>query len=1369
MFVFLLITTILSLSCDADHCSECSGKTCKACEDGYMLSNTECSKCHETCKKCAQASYPAQCTECYDGFYLHKSYSSSNYGTCKQCSADGLCAKCNQYSPYKCTECVLNSYLDKSTSTPTCKKCYASCETCSGPEENQCLTCMDGFYKTDDNRCEPCGNECKKCENNTKCNICNEHFYPDSSYQCQECHESCKACHGSTLNDCDECYDGYYDLNGLCRQCDPNCKTCKGSRNLCTSCEDGKYLDVKNRFCLDCDPSCKTCNNPDSCETCHDGFYQRSKKEKCFSCDDGDNCINCVYNNNHNDVLCTSCQLGYYPSSVSGVTGAFNCKLGTYKGCLNYTSMYSCNKCMDRFYLSSTSCRECEKSCLTCTNASVCTSCPIGYYLNSNSLCEECLPNCIDCDNSSVCTQCAEKYYLSNGVCEKCDESCQTCNDDTNACTRCASGYYFNQFKRCIKCGDNCDKCLDSTHCLDCATEFFVAPDGSCSPCADVCFECTGPTAADCIECDPGFYLSNSLKKCFKCHEACTDCYGPNDYECTKCSPGYFLNEKQCVKCEYGCKNCTSTTKCIECNEGFYLTRDNCVHCNEGCKSCPSGVDKCTECLTGFYESNRDGNIVSCSMCPEDCVSCSQSDSGDIVCNNCYDGFYLKNEICEKCSSPCETCTSEKVCKTCIKGHLLGSDSSCSSVCSSSCATCENTPDSCTSCKDGFILNGTVCLQCPNNCKTCEIEGGSSYCTSCLDGFYLDKKECFACHETCATCKNQSKSSCYTCHEGYYKDRQNNDYTGTCSLCSSYTTHCAKCTSDCSSSTYCSFSCNECDYGYYFANNRCQSCHSTCKTCDGPSDQNCVDCTDDYFLQDGKCVSCDSSCQTCKGSSTNCTSCKSHQYLENGKCLECDDSCIDCIDGNTCTKCADYQFLHEGKCLKSCLQIGEGWGSTPNFECKKCDLDNCIEYDDSCQCILCAEGFYIVSDPITLIEICLPCQLENCKACNGPEKNDCTDCVPGFEIKIDQTTGDKICGSICGDGYFPNINNECEKCASPCKICSGIDGSICTECEDGYFSNGTSCGVLPSDCELAKHCENENKGEKPVQIKIEISKFDSYKNEKGGGALRLVNCGLECETAEFNDCTSTKGGGGAIFIFNEKEQDYFITLKGLTFTACKAAFGGAIYTYSIAEKSPVLIQSCNFIDNDVFQTKANDENKLIGGSALYLIVKNGSVSLSSFVKHNKSLVSFVKVSKDFDIHPEELRMLHHGEINSNQETVVINKCSFHVDENSSMIYYVEKQTSQIDVDDYFANEINGIKKKSDQLNDDLKRELNSKFIEFNSDNPVSQKKKEFVVEMRNSTKLLLVVVSFGLIVLIISIITISKRNNENDLSNDFSI
>ncbi|KAK8846429.1 hypothetical protein M9Y10_020450 [Tritrichomonas musculus] len=1370
MIITLLIVIISSNECNIENCFECDGDTsCKRCIDGYsyLISyetySYQCVKCHSSCKQCDDKT-DGDCTECYDGFYLYKRGAFNDFGTCKQCSEDGLCSQCEQEDPYLCTDCIKNYFLDKSVDPPTCKPCDPSCETCSGTEATQCITCRDGYIKSGD-LCKSCGDNCKKCKNENQCETCQEHYYTDSSFKCHECHESCKNCHGPTLNDCDDCYDGYYNGNGLCRACDDNCKTCAAFRNYCTTCEDGKYLEKEKHICLSCDPLCKTCENSNDCLTCADGYYKADNKNLCQKCDPTYHCLTCGFSSYLRSQYCTSCVQGYYPSPYYGFSEGFKCEYSNIEGCSNATDFEQCESCIDGYYLKDKRCHKCDGLCQICSDSNHCSSCHKGAYLTESSTCAKCSDNCLECNSKSDCTKCEDKYFSLNGFCKRCNESCSVCKDDSNACVECADGYYFNQFKRCVKCRDNCEKCQNITHCSECKSEFYIAEDGSCSPCAEVCFECNGPTEDDCLDCDPGYYLSPSFKKCFKCNEACLECTGPNDYECSKCAPGYFMNYDvdissdkkgdRCTKCEYGCKTCESAVDCTECQDGYYLDNANCEHCIAGCKKCSSGGQQCTECFDGYYVSSTDGKLVNCSACPTDCKSCSRNDSGQLICNKCYDGYYPKDNKCTKCRSPCATCSSENKCKTCIKGHLFDGISSCDAECSKSCATCNLKADICTSCKDGYILNGTVCLKCSDGCKTCEIEGEVSSCTSCLDGFYLDNEQCKKCSDECETCYDSS-SYCYTCVEGFYKSYQYDDLSGDCTLCNETEPHCSHCTSDCTEISRCVFSCTRCDDGFFFKDGECKACHKTCKTCDGTSELNCLSCADEYFLgNDGKCEKCDDSCLTCSKSSKECTSCKSNQYLSGGQCFNCNSACVECKDQNTCTKCPQYQFLHDGKCISSCLQLGEGWGGNINFECVKCSLDNCLKYDDGCQCTQCNEGYFIVTDEITTVEVCVPCQLENCKACNGAEKNDCTECNDGHTLQTDPNTNNKFCQKMCDEGYYFDDNNKCQKCNSPCKICSGKDGSICSQCEDGYYLSNSTCRFFPSDCEQNKHCENVNEGDKPVHVTIDITRFDSFKSDKSGGALHIVNCGISGNDISFSNCTSEKGGGGAIYVFNNKELENPITLKKMTFSSCKATFGGAVYIYSIDEKSLVTIESCNFIKNEILNT--NDSgNNLKGGSAIYLTVKKGIVRDSSFIGKNGLSSGMIKVTEDFDITPEKEHLKLLNKINDIKSISII-RCSFEIVDNSSLTYFVEKQN--LDSNNNFGWLVKNTIKSNFYSNAKLK-EFNNKFIYFD----VKKKENKYL-----SANTLMIIFSFMMIVIISTLIIKTKKFSIEEQENKISI
>lgn len=65
-----------------------------------------------------------------------------------------------------------------------------------------------------------------------------------------------------------------------------------------------------------------------------------------------------------------------------------------------------------------------------------------------------------------------------------------------------------------------------------------------------------------------------------------------------------------------------------------------------------------------------------------------------------------------------------------------------------------------------------------------------------------------------------------------------------------------------------------------------------------------------------------------------------------------------------------------------------------------------IEIFEACQCIKCAEGFYIISDPVTLIEICIPCEFHGCISCNADGRG-CSICEEGYELMDEKCIGDQ--------------------------------------------------------------------------------------------------------------------------------------------------------------------------------------------------------------------------------------------------------------------------------------------------------------------------------------------------------------------------
>lgn len=88
----------------------------------------------------------------------------------------------------------------------------------------------------------------------------------------------------------------------------------------------------------------------------------------------------------------------------------------------------------------------------------------------------------------------------------------------------------------------------------------------------------------------------------------------------------------------------------------------------------------------------------------------------------------------------------------------------------------------------------------------------------------------------------------------------------------------------------------------YFDNGHCHSCHSTCETCMGPTENDCLTCSNNLLLQNNKCVS------TCdKGS-----------FMEAGICTLCLHTCTQCVSRMNCTECVKGLQLQSGECRATC-------------------------------------------------------------------------------------------------------------------------------------------------------------------------------------------------------------------------------------------------------------------------------------------------------------------------------------------------------------------------------------------------------------------------------------------------------------------
>ena len=443
----------------------CGQYTCKdENEDGNIVdTDTYCLRlCKDIdCKKCEyQENYEEVCVDCYegytmteegqcqlgnskDGYYLDTS-SEPNilrkcYETCSKCSGAGNYENPNCIS----TECADDAYYLHEDKT----KCYFSplegyrligdewynetlcpnvCETCTETLVEglmNCLTCIDGYYKLENNLTEcyegsseidgyyfdvdifkKCYLSCETCSNpsylyNHNCKVCKENYknLEDNSTQCYE-----------------NPPDGYYnsDLNDESfLLCNENCATCsEGSTEdsmNCLTCKSGyKYLIDNSKECYNSPPD-GYANDPEN------SLYY----EKCHS-----NCKTCSAKPNHL-MNCVECKDNYIK--------LYN----------NLTECYLKTEEIDNYYYDSDSnlflsCEGKNKFYTNSLGIKICTeNCPedYEYFISDTNQCvSDCNANGYLTENLNCVSSCSSNYIQNDNICEFHEEEIEENNEENH-------------------------------------------------------------------------------------------------------------------------------------------------------------------------------------------------------------------------------------------------------------------------------------------------------------------------------------------------------------------------------------------------------------------------------------------------------------------------------------------------------------------------------------------------------------------------------------------------------------------------------------------------------------------------------------------------------------------------------------------------------------------------------------------------------------------------------------------------------------------------------------------------------------------------------------------------------------------------
>uniref|UniRef100_A0A4W2EIC8 Proprotein convertase subtilisin/kexin type 5 n=1 Tax=Bos indicus x Bos taurus TaxID=30522 RepID=A0A4W2EIC8_BOBOX len=694
--------------CQGDEPSNCTScgvddpGTCTSCATGYYMFKDHCYK------TCPEKTYREEFE-------------------CKAC--DTNCGNCDQNECYWCEEgffllegsCVRNCgpgfYGDPEMGD--CEPCHQACETCTGLGHNQCSSCREGlqllqgtcvrhdqtqeegsFWNDLLRRHQSCHSSCKTCHGSaTLCTSCPKGTYllaqtcvpscPQGTWpsvrsgSCENCTEDCASC--SEVNLCQKCQtrpdrplflhqgrcstrcpEGFYADNDTCEHCSSSCRTCEGNATNCQSCERGLVLDqgvcretcperhvAMEGVCKRCPEMCQDCIHEKTCKECMPEFFLH--KDACHqSCPshfyaDGRHCVSC-----HEDCL-----------ECSG-PWADDCDLCAEASLVLYDGQ-CLDECPEGTYLEKETkvCKDCQKSCRTCSSSGACTTCQEGLRVNNHG---GCVPH----------TECAAREYW--------DKEAQACEACHAKCLHCTGPSEF-QCQTCLR-----DSLLLNTTCMqDCPEGYYADEDSHrCAPCHSSCRTCEGRHSMQCLSCQPGwfqlgqecltqcregYYAENSTGQCRRCHRSCKACQGPQPTDCLSCDPFFFLlrSKGQCHR---------------TCPEHYYMepSTQTCERCHPTCDKCKGkGALNCLSCVWSYHLAGG--------LCTSDCLvgEYRVGEGEKFNCEKCH-------ESCIECKGPgTRNCT---VCPANLVLHM--DDSRCLRCCSASdptdaqeCCDCHDTEDEC--------------------------------------------------------------------------------------------------------------------------------------------------------------------------------------------------------------------------------------------------------------------------------------------------------------------------------------------------------------------------------------------------------------------------------------------------------------------------------------------------------------------------------------------------------------------------------------------------------------------------------------------------------------------------------------------------
>ena len=542
--------------------------------------------------------------------------------------------------------------------------------------------------------------------------------------------------------------------------------------------------------------------------------------------------------------------------------------------------------------------------------------------------------------------------------------------------------------------------------------------------------------------------------------EHCEECGEGNT--CIKCEDKHFLffNNLLCLPCDhkyYGQKGCggncdgskfkdNGLVLCEEdkCKKGYYYVNGICNECSNiinGCSDCFFDDDNqkpvCNECISKEFKLNKDFNLCDrCSM--NDCLKCHfNEDYTKTLCGECKEGYYVNSNntcsICQNVNIPNGNC---KVCSD----------------------NMEDISSKTYSCNQYYVLVGTNCIKCPDNCPYCEYNEvkKETECTRCKENYMVNSnKKCTYCGENCDFCKLNENS------------------VPICLFCNS---------------------------NYFLSEGKCINCPKNCQKCKIAENNKikCVACNKKFALLNGECIDCPTGCATCDYNKAydriDCKKCNYNYALDKeNQCVSC--SSIPEIGGQACDTCGYNELSNKFECYyckgyDSYAYINNKYQCLSNSDPSQTNLYGCAkanynEKENKYECTECKYEYIPITNEhacrypseINLNDFCLEAEKVevesgskySCSKCEIPYKktknlNNITDCL--FSYNLDYcSNGEKdlnditVCNECVKNAFFNKKKNVCQ-----CNNDSfSKDEHFCYKCDDEENGN--------SGCDATQGCQ----------------------------------------------------------------------------------------------------------------------------------------------------------------------------------------------------------------------------------------------------------------------------------------------------------